>query len=143
MNLHWRHSKPSQEEQFTFEAIFDFKKIFSISVGESENVSLKINVFLDGWISTAAKVLRHKKNIHGENLPGRFKDWMYKECGMKKQTMYNLYKVMRTAPKPMNCRVNMTYIVLNHDILFNYSTKKNEEQSLKHSVSCDCEGCNS
>ena len=106
-------------------------------------MSLEINVFLDGWISTAAKVLRHKKNIHGENLPGRFKDWMYKEWGMKKQTMYNLYKVMRTAPKPMNCRVNMTYIVLNHDILFNYSTKKNEEQSLKHSVSCDCEGCNS
>ena len=90
-------------------------------------MSLEINVFLDGWISTAAEVLRHKKNIHGENLPGRFKDWMYKECGMKKQTMYNnknLYKVMRIAPKPMNCRVNMTYIVLNDDILFNYSTKK-------------------
>ena len=28
-----------------------------------------------GWISTAARVLRHDKN-----LPGRFEDWMYEEC---------------------------------------------------------------
>ena len=28
-----------------------------------------------GWISTAARVFRRDKN-----LPGRFEDWMYKEC---------------------------------------------------------------
>ena len=50
---------------------------------------------------------------------------------------------MRIAPKLMNCRVNMTYFVLNHDILFDYFNEENEEQSWKHSISCECEGCNS
>ena len=50
---------------------------------------------------------------------------------------------MRIAPRLMNCRVNMTHFVLNHDILFNYFNEENEEQSWKHGVSCDCEACNS
>ena len=68
--------------------------------------------------------------MNGENLPGRFEDWMYRECGIKKQTIYNyknLYKLMRLAPKLLNCRVNMTYFVKNHEILFSYF-EENEEQ---------------
>ena len=79
-------------------------------------------------------------------MPGRFEDWMYKECEMKKQTTYNyknLYKFMKIAPKPTNCRVNMKYFLLNHDILFNYFNEENEEQPWKHSVPCNCEVCNS
>ena len=79
------------------------------------------------------------------NLPGRFEDWMCKECDMKKQTTYNyknLYMLMRIAPKLMNCRANMTYFVLNHDILFNYFNEENEEQTWKLSVSCNWEVCN-
>ena len=109
-------------------------------------MSLMNKALLGGWISTFAKVFRREKDIRGENLPGRFEDWMYEECGMKKQTIYNyknLYKLMRIARKLMNCRANMTYFVLNHDILFNYINEENEEQSWKHSVSCDCEGCGS
>ena len=37
----------------------------------------------------------------GENLFGRFEDWMYKECDMKKQTTYNyknLVKLMKIVP---------------------------------------------
>ena len=49
---------------------------------------------------------------------------------------------MRIAPKLMNCGVNMTYFVQNHDILVNYF-EENEDQSWKHSVSCNCEVCNS
>ena len=49
---------------------------------------------------------------------------------------------MRIAPKLMNCRANMTYFVLNHDILFNYFNEENEEQPWKLSVSCNCEVCN-
>ena len=70
-------------------------------VGEVENMSLKNKVLLGGWISTAAKVFRHKKNIRGENLPGRFKDWIYRENRMKKQTSYNyknLYRLIKIAP---------------------------------------------
>ena len=41
---------------------------------------------------------------------------------------------MRLAPKLLNCRVNMTYFAKNHEILFSYF-EKNEEQILwKHNV---------
>ena len=52
---------------------------------EVENMSLKNKVFLDGWISTAAKVFIRDKNMRGQNLPSRFEDWMYRECRMKKK----------------------------------------------------------
>ena len=102
---------PSQEDQFTFEEIFDSLKTFS-----NENMSLKNKVLLGGWISTAAEIFRFRrdKNVCRKDLPGRFEDWMYRECGMKKQMIYNykiLYKLIRSAPKLINCRVNMTYFV--------------------------------
>ena len=109
-------------------------------------MSLKNKALLGGWISTAAKVFRRKKNILGENLPGRFEDWTYGECQMKKQTSYNnknLYKLMKIALELMNCRVNITCFVLNHDILFNYFSEENEEQPWKHSIPCSCEVCRS
>ena len=101
---------------------------------------------LGGWISITAKVSRREKNMRGENLPDRFEDWMYKNCTMKKQTIYNyknLYKLMRIAPKLMNCRVNMTYFAQNHEILISYFNEENEEQPRKHSVSWYFEACNS
>ena len=64
----------------------------------------------------------------------------------KIQTTYNyknLYKLMKIAPKLMNYRVNMTYFILNHDILFNYFNEENEEQPWKRSVPCNCDVCNS
>ena len=44
------------------------------------------------------------------------------KCEIKKQTTFNhknLYKLMRSAPKLMNCRVNITYFVKDHEILMN------------------------
>ena len=105
------------------------KKI-SRSVGDVEKMSLKNKVLLGGWISMAARVFRSEKNMHGENLLGRFEDSMHKNCGMKKQTTYNyknLYKLMKMTPRLTNCRVTRTYFVLNHDILFNYFYEENEE----------------
>ena len=64
----------------------------------------------------------------------------------KIQTTYNyknLYKLMKIAPKLMNYRANMTYFILNHDILFNYFNEENEEQPWKRSVPCNCDVCNS
>ena len=96
-------------------------------------------------MSTAAKVFRREKN-RGETLPCRFEDWIEREreCGIKKQTIYNyknLYKLMKIAPKLMNCRVNMTYFVQHHEILMNYFEEHDEPW--KHNVCCNCEVCSS
>ena len=104
---------PSQEDQ-SFEEISDYLKTFSKSIKENENMSLKNKVLMGGWISTAARAFRCNKNTLGENLPSRFEDGMYRECGLKKQTIYNyknLYKLMRLAPKLLNRRVNMTFLL--------------------------------
>ena len=59
------------------------KNFFKINK-ENENTSLKNKTLMGGWVSTAAKVFRRDKNILGENFPGQFEDWMYRECGIKK-----------------------------------------------------------
>ena len=100
-------------------------------------------VLFGGWVSTAAKPFRRGKN-RGENLPGRFEDWMERECGIKKQTIYNyknLQKLIKIAPKLMNCRANMTYFVQHHDILMNYFEEYDE--TWKHNGYYNCEACNS
>ena len=81
----------------SFEAITDYLNTFSNSIKKVENMSLKNKVLLGGWISTATKLFRRDKNICGENLTGRIEDWMYRECRIIKQTIYNyknLYKLM-------------------------------------------------
>ena len=65
-----------------------------------------------------------------KNLPGRFEEWINRESRMKKQTIFNyknLYKLMRIAPKLMNCRVSMTYFVKNHQILINHFEENREQ----------------
>ena len=57
---------------------------------------------------------------------------MYRECKIKKQTIYNsnnriLNKLMNVAPKLLNCWVNMTYFIKNYEILLDYF-EENEEQ---------------
>ena len=58
---------------------------------EDENMSLKNKFLFGGWISVAAKAYRHDiiMNMKGKNLPHRFEDWIYRECKIKKQTVYN------------------------------------------------------
>ena len=73
-----------QEERFTYEVICNYLKTFSKSIAEVENMSLKNKVLLGIWISTGAKVFRSEKNVRVENLPGRFENWMYRECKIKK-----------------------------------------------------------
>ena len=63
-----------------------------------------------------------------------------------KKTIYNyknLYKLMRLAPKLLNCRVNMTYFAKNHEIPFSYFEKNEEQMLWKHNVCRDCETCSS
>ena len=88
---------------------------------------------------------KHDKLIKMRNLLQRFDDWMHRECGIKKQRAYNyknLYELMSVAPKLLNCRVNMTYFVKNHEILMTYF--ENEEQiPWKHRFYCKCDDFNS
>ena len=100
---------PSREDQ-SFEEISDRLKTFAKSMKENKNFSLKSKTLMGGWLSTTARIFRHDKNTVGKGLPGKFDDWIYKECSMKKQTTYNyknLYKLMKLVLKLLNCRVNM------------------------------------
>ena len=106
---------PSEEP--SFEAITGYLKTFSKSIKEDENMGLKNKTLIGGWILITSKVYRR------QNLSCRFEDWLYEECRIKRQTSYNyknLYKLMSVAPKLMNCRVNVTYLFKNHEILVKY-----------------------
>ena len=46
---------------------------------------------------------------------------------------------MRIAPKLLNCQINMTYFVKNHDTLFNFFQENEEKTPWEHNVYCDCE----
>ena len=94
-------------------------------------MSLKNKALFGRWLSVAGKAYRHDRFIKEKKLPERFNDWRYRECRIKKQTIYNyrnLYELMRVAPKLLNCQVNMTYFVKNHEILITYF--ENEKQIL-------------
>ena len=43
------------------------------------------------WLSIA-RVFGRDKNMRGENFPGRFEDWMHRECGMK-NTQFTIIKI--------------------------------------------------
>ena len=69
-------------------------------------MELKNKFLIGGWLVRAVKIYRR------ENLSYSFEDWLYKNCGIKRQTSYkyrNLYKLMSVAPKLMNCRVNTAF----------------------------------
>ena len=84
---------------------------------DGENISLKNKCLFGGWILMASKLYRK------HNLPCRFEDWLYRLCKVKRQVSYNyinLFKLMSVAPKLVNCQINATYFVKNHEILLNY-----------------------
>ena len=135
----------SIEEVSSFEEIFEELKTILKCVKEDENMNLRNKALFGGWTSVARMVYKRGKLIKRKSLPQRFDDWMYKELEIRKQRIYdyiNLYELMSVAPKLLNCRVNMTYFVKNHEILMTYS--KSEEQILwKHWFNCTCDSCNS
>ena len=58
-----------------------------------------------------------------ENLSYRFEDWLNHLCKVKRQSSCNyrnLFKLMSAAPKLINCIINATYVVKNHESLLNY-----------------------
>ena len=56
-----------QDDNFSFEEMSSYLKIYSKFVIEVENMTLKNKVLFRGWLSTAAKVFRCDK-MRGKNL---------------------------------------------------------------------------
>ena len=135
---------PSLEEAPSFEEIFEELKTISKSMKEDGYMNLRNKALFSGWISVARMIYKRDELIKRKSLPQRFNDWKYKECEIKKQRIYdymNLYELMSVAPKLLNCRVNMTYFVRNHEILMTYL--KSEGQIVwKHQRNCTCNDCN-
>ena len=105
---------------------------------DGENISLKNKCLFGGWILMASKLYRK------HNLPYRFEDWLYRLCKVKRQASYNyinLFKLMSVAPKLVNCQINATYFVKNHEILLNYFKEPKTQTPWKHVFSCTCEDC--
>ena len=122
------------------EKILEEMKVISKYVKETENMSLKNNLFGE-WLSNARS---RYKNIRKKDLPTPFDEWVHKECGIGKQTMHNyinLCKLMRVAPKLSGCRVNMNYFIKHHKNLM--TCFQNERQiPWKHQFDCTCDDCN-
>ena len=89
-------------------------------------MSLKNKALFDGWILIAVKAYRHDKIMREKKLCYKFEDWIYRECRIKKQTIYNyrnLYKLISVTP--------------------NYYFKENDELiPWKHEFYCACEKLN-
>ena len=83
-------------------------------------MNIRNEAVFGGWISVARMAYKRDKLIKRKSLPQQFDDWMYKEFGIRQQRIYdyiNLYELMNVAPNLLNCQVNMTYFVKNHEIL--------------------------
>ena len=93
---------PQDDRFFLFEEMSNYLKSYSKFDIEVENIKNKL--LFGAWLSTAAKVFRRDK-MRGKNLPNRFEDWILRECGIKKQTIFNyknLYKLMIIAQSYSN-----------------------------------------
>ena len=135
---------PSVEEVPSFEGIHKELKIISKYMKDGENMSLRNKALFGGWISVTRMVYKRDELIEGKNLPQQFDNWMYEEFKINKQRIYdyiNLYELMSVARKLLNCRVNMTYFVKNHEILMTYFKSK-EQIVWKDQYDCTCEDCN-
>ena len=123
-------------EEPSFEAITDNLKTFSKSIKEHENIGLKHKSLIGGRLIMASNVYRR------QNLQCRgFEDWLYEKCRIKKQTSCNyrnLHRLMSVAPKLMNCRVNVTFFLKNHEILFKNFADEEIQTPWKHTVFCTC-----
>ena len=48
---------------------------------------------------------------------------------------------MTVALKLINCKINATYFVKNHEILLNYFKEPETQKPWKHVFSCMCDNC--
>ena len=125
-------------EEPSFEAVTDYLKTFSDYIKEDENTSLKNKCLFVGWTLMASKVYRRK------SFSRRFEDWLYSLCKIKRQVSYNyrnLFKLVSVAPELLNCRVNTTHFVKNHEILLDYFNELETRTPWNHKFSCTCEDC--
>ena len=86
------------------------------------------------------------KLYRNENLSYRFQDSFYRLSKVKRQASYNYrnpFNLMSTAPKKINCKINATYFVKNHEIILNYSNELETQTPWNHAFSITYEYCTS
>ena len=71
-------------------------------------MGLKNKSLIGVWLIMAAKIYRR------QNLSRSFEDWLYENCGIKRQTSYQLQlqksaQINECSPKLMNWGVNVTF----------------------------------
>ena len=66
-------------EDQSFKEISDGLKTFAKSMKENENFSLKNKTLMGSWLIKVARIFRRDKIMLRKSLPGKFKDWIYKE----------------------------------------------------------------
>ena len=97
---------PSQRDVHSLSEISERLKAISKNSKESENMNLKNKTVFGEWLSLGGSAFRRNKFIKGKNLPQRFDDWIYRECGIGKQTICNyrnLFKLISVAPNLLGC----------------------------------------
>ena len=122
----------------SLEAMSNHLKTFPKCIKHGENMSLKNKCLFGEWILMASKLYRK------ENLPYRFEDWLYCLWKVKRQASYNyrnFFRLMSATPKQINCKINATYFVKNHEILLNYFNESETQLPWNHMFSCRCEDC--
>ena len=118
---------PSEEPSMT-----GYLKTFSKFIKEDENMSLKNKCLISEGILMVSKIYRREILSYG------FEDWLYCLCKIK-SNYRNLHKLMNVAPQLNNCRVNTTYFVKNHEILFKYFDESETQTPWKDVFSCTCD----
>ena len=71
-------------------------------------MGLKNKSLIGVWLIMAAKIYRR------QNLSRSFEDWLYENCGIKRQTSYQLQlqkseQIDECSPKLMNWGVNVAF----------------------------------
>ena len=112
-------------------------------MNEVENFTLKNACLFGEWLDVAFELFRYEKYIlKGVRLPATFDKWVEKNCDITKSSAHNyrkLAKLIRKAPKLINCRVGIRFFMDKHNLLLTYF--KNNESPWVHKHSCECEKC--
>ena len=97
---------PNLENVPSDQVIFEELKTISKSIEEDENLTLINRDLFGGWISVAKRAYSCVKYLEGKDLPRRFCDSMNKECGIRKQRIYDcldLFMLTSVATRLLNC----------------------------------------
>ena len=115
----------------------------SLYMKKTESFYLKNAYQFGDWLQMAFKLFRHEKYVvRNPRLPATFEKWL-KNINISKKQFYtykNLRKLIVVAPKLINCRVTVKFLIERYMILIAYF-KNNNDDIWSHEVNCECQNC--